>query len=137
MHFPDRFIGPLLGPLGDVVVNLAGDLARGVTQPAGNNLKINAGLGHQGDMGVTEDVRGDFPAQNPQRDFLQVLVVCRILYVIAVTVTEKQSASAAVPEALGKGKGFDLPAQAKEFILHIHIPGEGVKFSVSMGKILL
>ena len=74
-------------------------------------------------MGVPEDMRSDFPAQNPQRDLLQVLVVCGILYVIAVTVTEKQSASAAVPEALGKGKGFDLPAQVEKLILHIHIPG--------------
>lgn len=66
MHFLDRLVGPLLSPLGDVVVNLAGDLARSMSKPAGNDLQINAGLGHQGDVSVAEDVRGDFPAQNPQ-----------------------------------------------------------------------
>lgn len=77
MHFPDRFIGPLLGPLGDVVVNLAGDLARGVTQPAGNNLKINAGLGHQGDMGVPLRYNND---KQKKPLFSRGLSVCRLLF---------------------------------------------------------
>ena len=113
MDLLDGFVSLCLCPFCYVVVDIPGYLAGFMPQPAGNDFQINIGFRHQSNVGMTQNMRRDFPPQDPQRSFLEILIICRIVNMFTVQITEEKGASAAVPEVFCEGKGVDLPAQVE------------------------